>query len=353
MPTERAATQSMPTPPATAKRTRDWGSFWRGALTVAVVLYTAAIFALWAWMRYEGDRSWAATLFLFGPRWVCALPLVVLVPAACFWHHRMLWLLAIAAMTIAGPIAGFQLHLPSSTGPVDLRVMTFNVNQSSYRPGDLAELVDQVRPDIVALQETNRPPPPLVWPDGWHTVHRDEMLVASRYPIRLADVLPRTTVPGKLAAIRYLVELPSGPLQFFVLHLPTPRYGLEAVLDRKQGLDLSRTPEAKAMLKIRSEESRLVSQWIAGFPGAKLIAGDFNTPVESTIFRRYWSDYRNSFSTAGFGFGFTKVTEAQGWSYGARIDHILYTPPWHCVGAWVADDLGSDHLPLVAEFQLE
>ena len=38
---------------------------------------------------------------------------------------------------------------------------------------------------------------------------------------------------------------------------------------------------------------------------------------------------------------------------GARIDHMLYTRPWRCVRSFVADEIGSDHLPLVADFVLD
>ena len=40
-----------------------------------------------------------------------------------------------------------------------------------------------------------------------------------------------------------------------------------------------------------------------------LIAGDFNMPADSTIYRRCWSTFTNVFSGAGFGFGHTKFTQ--------------------------------------------
>ena len=53
--------------------------------------------------------------------------------------------------------------------------------------------------------------------------------------------------------------------------------------------------------------------------GPFLVVGDFNAPVESVIYRRYWGDLRNAFSYAGFGFGSTRLN---GWIR-VRIDHIL------------------------------
>jgi endonuclease/exonuclease/phosphatase (EEP) superfamily protein YafD len=326
-------------------------SLWRRALAAAIVVYALAIVALWAWMHFEGDRSWAATLFLFGPRWVCALPLALLVPAAAVWHRRMLWLLAVTGLVILVPILGFQVHVGGAGEPYVLRVLTCNVGQRRFHPEKLARLVEHEQPDIVVLQEVPFRPPLMAWPQGWHVVHRDELLVASRHPIVEREQLPMPYLPGKLAAIRYTIELPGRQVDLVNLHLMSPRRGLEAVLDRRTGIDLARVPELERNLRLRADEARLVSDWIAQFPGAKIVAGDFNTPVESTIFRRDWSWLGDAFSSAGFGFGFTKITEKEGWSYGARIDHVLYGSPWRCVRAWVGPDIGSDHLPLVADFQ--
>jgi endonuclease/exonuclease/phosphatase (EEP) superfamily protein YafD len=302
-------------------------------------------------MYLEGDRSWLATFFMFGPRWVCAIPLVALVPLATFANRGMLWLLAVTGVIILGPILGFEVHFAETNGQAALRVMTCNVSQSRFDPARFAELLKRAAPDVVALQEVRGIPPRVVWPRGWHVALYDEYLVASRYPVAMDESLPNPRICGKQLAFRYTIARPGGTVQLFNLHLATPRDGLEAVLDREKGFDTSQLPALETMLAERADETRLVSQWIDRFPGPKIIVGDFNTPVESTIYRRSWSWLDNAFSAAGLGFGFTKITEKEGWSFGARIDHVLYTPPWVCVRSWVDRDIGSDHLPLVAEFE--
>ena len=256
-----------PTGPAEKPAARK--SPWRKIVAALVVAYAASIVALWLWMYLAGDRSWLATLFLFGPRWVCALPLTVLAPAAGIWNRRMLSLLAVTGVLILGPILGFQLHLADASGQVALRVLTCNVNQARFDPEKLAEVLNRDRPDIVALQEVPGRPPAIPWPPGWYVVHRDEYVVASRFPIVRHAGLPRPGISGKLAAIRYTVELPDRDVQLFNLHLFSPRGGLEAVLDRKKGLDVSKAPSLEASLRRRANESRLVSDWIAQFPGAE------------------------------------------------------------------------------------
>ena len=49
----------------------------------------------------------------------------------------------------------------------------------------------------------------------------------------------------------------------------------------------------------------------------------------------------------GLGFGATKRTR---W-FGVRIDHVLAGPGWTTERAWIGPDLGSDHLPMVADLR--
>jgi endonuclease/exonuclease/phosphatase (EEP) superfamily protein YafD len=145
--------------------------------------------------------------------------------------------------------------------------------------------------------------------------------------------------------------LPRGEAQVFNLHLTTPRPGLEAILDGRRGIDLAGLPALEKILQIRDEESQAISRWVDQHPGPKIVVGDFNMPAYSTVFRRDWGSLTNAFSAKGFGFGFTKLTETKGHEFGARIDHVLVSPPWKCVRAWVGPDIGSDHRPLVVDLR--
>src|SRR4051812_33715660 len=107
-------------------------SGWRRLLVALVISYVVLVVAMWAWMRWDGDRSWLATLVLFGPRWLCALPLPLLGLPSAIWHRRLLLPLAMSAVVIVGPMMGFQVHWPArATGQATLRVMTCNVEHYS------------------------------------------------------------------------------------------------------------------------------------------------------------------------------------------------------------------------------
>jgi endonuclease/exonuclease/phosphatase (EEP) superfamily protein YafD len=324
---------------------------WRLLLAGAAWMYVVAVVLLALWMHAYGDRRWLATIFLFGPRWLCSLPLPLLAVAAAIWQRWLLPPLVITGLVIVGPIMGLCVHPDLSNSEFhDLRILTCNVEQDALRPLALAVLVEDEQVDVVALQEV-RNPRRFDWPPRWYVVAHDEFLLASRYPIVEREYLSRPRNQFELTAIRYTIELPDRrQVHIFNLHLESPRSGLEAVLDSKTLIDLSQTSRLKAVIEDRAVESARTSQWIAGFAGAKIVMGDFNMPVESALYSRDWSPLANAFSTAGWGFGYTKNTVIRGWSFGTRIDHVLWDGSWRCPRSWVASDLGSDHMPLLADF---
>jgi endonuclease/exonuclease/phosphatase (EEP) superfamily protein YafD len=95
----------------------------------------------------------------------------------------------------------------------------------------------------------------------------------------------------------------------------------------------------------REIESRVTSRWAVQGQLPLLVAGDFNLPVESRIYRESWGGFINAFSRSGRGFGFTRFN---GWIR-VRIDHVLAGPGWRVDRAWVGPDVGSDHRPVVAD----
>ena len=90
-------------------------------------------------------------------------------------------------------------------------------------------------------------------------------------------------------------------------------------------------------------------RWLLGFSPDTIIGGDFNMPVDSRIFKAYWSGYTDGFSAAGRGFGHTKFETVGLVTYGIRIDHVLTASDWQPAECWVGPDIGSDHRPLIVE----
>ena len=322
-------------------------------MTVCTWLYVAVVLAVCLLLRFAGDRWWFATVILFGPRWLCALPLVVLAPAAGLVRRRLLWVLAGTAIMVFGPIMGFCIpwgRLATADGPT-LRVLTCNLKGRCCDNATIDKLIEETKPDIVALQgcwaELR-----IRWPAGWHVCQVDDFVVASHYPIAHPGPDHCWQMPGgwsRMDIVHCVVQTSGRDIDVCSVHLLSPHLGLSSVLDRKTLLRPSDGPILDAEIDQRRDESEEIQGLIRNL-ASPILAGDFNLPVDSTIYRRYWAEFRNGFSDAGCGFGYTEWPWIRGWRlFGVRIDHVLTGPGWQCHRCWVGPDVGSDHLPLLAD----
>src|SRR2546423_868121 len=96
-PPEEQAGGIIPRRPPRFRRTRQ-------VVRILCWIYAIAMIALWLVLRFAGDQWWLATLTLFGPNWIFAIPLIALVPAAAIFRRRSLWTLGLAAFVIAVPV---------------------------------------------------------------------------------------------------------------------------------------------------------------------------------------------------------------------------------------------------------
>jgi endonuclease/exonuclease/phosphatase (EEP) superfamily protein YafD len=320
-------------------------------VTGLTALYAGTVLGLCLLLYLGGDRWWLATLLLYVPRWPWALPLAVLVPAASVLRRRLLWVDAPVLTLLLFPWMGLCVPRPAfpREGPRGraIRVLTCNVHRHQLNAAALGTLVAMTDPDIVTLQGWSSRDKPVVFAYGrWHVRQEGQLCLASHYPIRSAELLddPDFTGEPDSAAGRFEIEAPEGSIHVVSLHLASPRDGLEEV-----GRSWGREPEAlEANSALRRRQSRKVRRWLADWEGPVLIAGDFNTPTESTVYREWWSPYTNAFCSAGWGFGATFFTARNR----VRIDHILAGPGWRCRRCWVGPPVGSPHRPVLADLYL-
>lgn len=345
--------------PVLAPLDRPRKAWWQPALTSAFVgivwLYVSFVFGLWLLLLLGGDRWWFPTVILFGPRWFSALPLLLLMPAVLLTRRRLLWALFAAAIVIVGPLMGFCFpwaRLVATSGP-SLRVLTCNVKGKCANNKALDELINQTLPDVVALQgcwsEVR-----VRWPAGWHVCKNGELVVASRYPLLDRKTEHCWDLSGGwplIDMVHCTVQIPERDVDFISVHLLSPSEKLGGVLDRHTLLRLSEGPALAANIEHRSQESEDAGHWVRELSTSPILAGDFNMPIDSAIYRRYWAGYRNAFSDAGLGFGYTEWPRIRGLSWGVRIDHVLTGPHWQPRRCWVGPDVGSDHRPLIADLQ--
>lgn len=309
--------------------------------------YLVFLLCLWFLLWAQTDRWWVATALMFGPRWIWALPLVVLAPAALVVRRRLLWLSVLAGVLVAGPIMNFSVPwrlLWQSPGTFHVRVLSCNAHYKELDAFALNQLIDEFQPDLVALQAWSpRQELALLGGREWHSQRKQELFLASVYPIRDVTVLEEPYFGKKGNIARFDLETEIGTLYFFNLHLSTPREGLGAVL--------ARWSDGKSVLQansnLRRTQSAHTNRFIREVHGPVLVVGDFNTPADSTIYDEYWSSYANAFSTAGFGWGHTFFSNRAA----VRIDHQLGRSNWQCSRCWVGPDIGSEHRPVIADWE--
>ncbi len=233
------------------------------------------------------------------------------------------------------------MHAESSA----VAILTCNIESCHFDVETLRRVMRDEAADVVMLQECTVGAAKRVFAGGgWHVVARGGLCTATRDPI-VGDVSLRERQPpfGWGAYVMDVpVEIDGRLLHAFNVHLETPRKGIEPILERGFGgvADLDRNT------RIRAAESAVASDWAASTRDI-VVAGDFNMPVDSALYRDYWSRFQNAFSIAGAGFGFTKRSR----TLALRIDHVLADDTWQVVSAAVGPDVGSDHRPVIARIE--
>lgn len=340
----KPATTPSPRPPVTSWAVR--------LLAAATWIYLALTVAACVALYLLGDRWWPASLLLFGPRWVLSLPLVLLAPLTLLaGRWRLLLPLVLAALIVFVPFMGlrFPMKKSSAGGGKVFRVVTCNIHSEENVPALLA-MAGEVRADLIALQEC--PPDMAKRALGWHVLQDGGLAILSRQPILSSGRVQTVRVPYRwpgTAMIHARTQVPGGAVTVCNIHLPTPRYGLQGLLNRRTGLDPAKSGEVVHETWYRESSARTVRDGIDALEGAKVVVGDFNTPVESTIYRRVWGDLTNGFDRAGKGYGITQRVAVKGFTFGARIDHVLTGPALTPRVCQIGPDVGSDHLPVVAD----
>ncbi len=325
----------------------------RWAVIALPWLYVLSLLLVWMLLRFFSDRWWFATMLLFGPRWIYPLPILLLIPICLLWDRRRWPVLLLGAAILLFPVMDFRLpwgrlFVPAGTR---YRVLTCNLHDEEFDSEALRTLIVRENPDFVALQECQFDTVQSSL-KGYQILHSDRLLLASRFPLReiteLTGPEPPHVFPRAHAAF-FAADAPAGKLIIGCVHLSSPRYGLSNVLDRHTGIQLSKKELLQENIRFRREESAAVKEFLRKYSAPIIIAGDFNTPVESAIYRDDWASFHNAFSRTGFGFGRTFECQVRNIPFGVRIDHILSGPKVTPVRCWIGPDIGSEHFPVLAD----
>lgn len=286
---------------------------------------------------------------LFGPRWsifIILIPVIALNFCLINKHKKIVGLSVLYLVFFY-----LNLELPVTkvfvaSDEANLRVMTSNLGgigkqQNNYK---LLSQIKYSRAEILAFQEVSALDAKKNIPDKWNVECILATCIASPYVITPINSNHRRFLGGwgNIGAL-FMVDVKGISVFVLNIHLETPRKGIED--SQLSKLDFSPVYDNA---NNRYIEANLVKDWVHD-KSPLIILGDFNMPVESSIYRMFFSDYKNAFNEAGLGLGYTKYTKF----IGVRIDHILVDNHFRVINSWVGENIGSDHRAVFADLKFE
>jgi vancomycin resistance protein VanJ len=329
-----------------------WRSWLARASWICTWVWAIVVLSILLLIRWVGGSWWGVTVLLFLPRWLFLTPLPILAVASGLAGKTRHWIVQGAtALVVAGPLMLVSLPIHQlwdrRVDGIHVRMMTLNQGPFPLDAERLIRLIEHERIDLICFQEGGFDPNPglLAYFEqhGWSLDQRKRYL-ASRYPI----VSEMPLLPGegvdvqRVPVVLVRVRIQAAPgVEFGAasVHMPTLRFGLYRFLDRDiEGLKQHIAFWNWEIVRLMGGLSELNDVPF-------LVGGDFNVPPDHGAMVGMGSYLRIAYEEAGWGYGYTRPTRYP-WF---RIDHILASPQWSFTSCRVGPDVGSDHLPLIAE----
>jgi len=228
--------------------------------------------------------------------------------------------------------------------PSEFIVMTHNTGNGLARPADLVRVLAQSEADLIGLQEVTALQKAHIerelgdkYP---HMVLFGEGIpgkgVLSKFPLR--DVERLRIYPDR-PDLRVTVEIEGREVCLIVGHPPPPRI-------RRTGFHMDR--------QTTEHVKQLVSLAAQGPPA--ILLGDFNLTEQNTLYSHIKeAGLLDAFRSAGEGAGLTLPTRYFRVRLRPmlRVDYVWHTPHLKAYRAWVGENSGSDHLPVLARMSWE
>ncbi len=329
------------------------------ALVIAGVTTALVIAAAY---RYGAEHVWLFSLLQYAPYPLFLVPLVVLtvlaLPAGRLWFAIALVGLAVTCVELMG----FEWHTgEAAQGSNRLRVLTFNVKDYitlRHKDGrtDLADEIARHDPDIFVLQDARSFQQDKIDAAFAREVFAGrqyytfgQYVIASRFPLRDCRNGWISFRDEPHTYVACVVSIRNRDIDLITTHFMTPRFGLAATRFNPVG----GIKEWMVNVSDRMTQASLLSGDVRALTRPVIVAGDLNAPEQSLVVRALLdTGLRDAFSVAGRGFGYTWGHSLRFQFSFLRIDHILVSRDFRVSHAFVGDDAGSAHRPVIADLEL-
>jgi len=308
----------------------------------ALVSYGGVFAALLTWalwlalaIGYFGTFSWPLDLFAnFRVQYMALFALSVILLTIARRRKTAIIALLGTALTTASMASYFpEQRAPQlSAGP--FRVLTFNVWFRNEELARVARYLETSDADVVILHEVDlqliEQYADLMPSYPYRTMSpnvRRVSAIFSRWPIRDVEHLQ---IPNRITRItRVALDWRGTRVAVVGAHLRWP-FGTKAWA--------------------RTAELALIAKTAHRVAEPLIVAGDFNMTPWSRYFDRFTAE--SGLSDCTLGHGLLATWPAQFLPARIRIDQCFASTHWRVRGASVGPDLGSDHLPLIADLEL-
>ena len=333
----------------------------RHVAKLVVALCVLAVVLVFAAFQFGTEHTWWIELGRYIPFPAYLLPAIVAVVLSIRLSARWrICAVASLALVLTG-IMGLQVNR-GEAGTGLIRVMTYNIKAylASDIQGGYARLAWEIAlhdPDVLVMQDAGAAsnpeelPLPLRTALGTRQLHLSgQYVIASRHPLsdcRSGDI----SFPGEEHHyVRCVVSAHGVTFDLITAHFLSPREGLNATrYERLGGL-----AEWQENFEMRMIQAHKLARDLGGPSRPVVLAGDLNAPESSPVIATLRdTGLRDSFASAGLGYGYTYGHSLRTRFSFLRIDHIMVSPQIGVKESVVGGSEASAHRPVIADLWLK
>ncbi len=254
--------------------------------------------------------------------------------------REFLWL-AVSGIGLAVnlvPVAPWYLHdaeQPVAAANPGIKVLESNVYLRNTEYERLEQLIKEEQPDVLGLVEVSSP-----WLERVPALHEDYPFRFEAPDDRYIGLALYSKLPLSDSRIIYFGES-ATPAIISTLHAPNGQ--VELILAHPM------PPMNAAFAERRNAQLDDMAMYLRATRKPILLIADLNATMWNLHYRRFAEHSRLQNARAGYGIGPTWPAIPP---LGIPIDHIMATAPSQLRNFRVHHSIGSDHLPISAEYSL-